>query len=94
MLKVEVLEFLALQRGIDMERKRKRLFREAFAKASARLIQPRYRPEKHYMRGPGPKTLMKLGEMLRTEFASVVREEIPQQWVELIELADRRQEPP
>jgi hypothetical protein len=44
----------------------------------------RYHPERHYMRGPGPKTLGKLGEMYRDETESVVRERLPDAWVALI----------
>jgi hypothetical protein len=44
----------------------------------------RYHPEKHYMRGPGPKTLMKLGEAYRAETDDDVRERIPEQWLALV----------
>jgi hypothetical protein len=36
------------------------------------------------MRGPGPKTLMKLGEAYRTETECDVRERIPEQWLALV----------
>jgi hypothetical protein len=45
----------------------------------------RYHPERHYMRGPGPKTLGKLGEVYRGETESDVRERIPEQWLTLVE---------
>ena len=37
------------------------------------------------MRGPGPKTLAKIGQMLRAETEDVTRESLPDQWVDLIE---------
>ena len=43
-----------------------------------------YRPEKYYMRGPGPKTLHKLGEAYRAETTDVVRERVPDHWIALI----------
>jgi hypothetical protein len=43
-----------------------------------------YRPEMHYMRGPGPKTLGKLGAAYRAEAEGDVRERIPEQWQALI----------
>jgi hypothetical protein len=45
----------------------------------------RYRPEKHYMRGPGPKTLSKLGAMYRTESEPELRERVPDEWVALLQ---------
>ena len=44
----------------------------------------RYQPEKHYMRGPGPKTLSKLGEMYRAETESQLRDRVPDQWLTVI----------
>ena len=43
-----------------------------------------YHPERHYMRGPGPKTLSKLGEMYREETKDLLRERLPDGWVALI----------
>jgi hypothetical protein len=37
------------------------------------------------MRGPGPKTLSKIGEMLRVETEGVAHEPIPDRWLELIQ---------
>ena len=51
----------------------------------------RYHPEKHYMRGPGPKTLRKLGETFRDETEGDVRERIPEQWLTLLESIAQRQ---
>ena len=55
----------------------------------ARAVRPqyagtRYHPERHYMRGPGPKTLSKLGEMYREETKDLLRERLPDEWVALI----------
>jgi hypothetical protein len=50
----------------------------------------RYRPERHYMRGPGPKTLSKLGEMYREETESVLRERLPDEWAVLIRAIEDR----
>ena len=44
----------------------------------------RYHPERHYMRGPGPKTLSKLGEMYRAETQDVLEERLPEKWVALV----------
>jgi hypothetical protein len=49
-----------------------------------RSTSVRYHPERHYMRGPGPKTLSKLGEMYREETKDLLRERLPDQWVALI----------
>ena len=51
----------------------------------------RYRPEKHYMRGPGPKTLTKLGEAYRDASDGDVRARIPDEWVTLVESIARRE---
>ena len=48
------------------------------------------RPEAHYMRGPGPKTLLKLGETLRAETEDVLREPIPDWWLALIHSIEER----
>jgi hypothetical protein len=50
-----------------------------------------YRPEKHYMRGPGPKTLSKLGESYRAETEGDVRERIPEQWLTLVQSIAQRE---
>jgi hypothetical protein len=43
-----------------------------------------YRPEKHYMRGPGPMTLSKLGETLRARTEDLTQEPLPQRWLDLL----------
>ena len=68
-----------------MQHERRRLLREALQRVSQRIDGQRYRPERHYMRGPGPKTLAKIGHMLRAETEGVTRESLPDQWVDLIE---------
>ena len=61
---------------------------QALLDMRARLA--RYHPERHYMRGPGPKTLSKLGEMYREETQDVLRERLPDQWLALIEAMQDR----
>jgi len=52
-----------------------------------------YQPERHYMRGPGPKTLSKLGEAFRDETEGDVRERIPEQWLTLMSsIAERERD--
>jgi hypothetical protein len=68
-----------------MQHERRRLLREALERVSQRPVARRYRPEKYYMRGPGPKTLAKIGEMLRAETAEETREVVPDEWLQLIE---------
>ena len=41
------------------------------------------------MRGPGPKTLNKIGEMLRGEMEGGTREPVPQRWLDLIDSLER-----
>ena len=67
-----------------MEEERRRFLQEALQRVSQRMPQCRYHPERHYMRGPGPKTLSRIGEMLRAETEGIEREPIPQRWLELI----------
>jgi hypothetical protein len=50
-----------------------------------------YQPERHYMRGPGPKTLSKLGEVFRAESESVLQERVPEQWLSLIKSMQERE---
>jgi hypothetical protein len=57
-----------------MDHERRRLLREVLQRVQATPSR-RYRPEKHYMRGPGPKTLAKLGHMLRA---------VPERWLDII----------
>ena len=44
-----------------------------------------YRPEKHYMRGPGPKSIGMIGERFRAETENITREPVPQRWLELMQ---------
>jgi hypothetical protein len=43
-----------------------------------------YRPEKHYMRGPGPKSLSMIGERFRAETEDFTQEPLPERWHELV----------
>jgi len=45
----------------------------------------RYQPEKHYMRGPGPKTLSKLGDAYRAHTETELKQRLPDEWLVLIE---------
>ena len=51
-----------------------------------------YRPEKHYMRGPGPKTLAMIGRRYRAETAEEMREPLPEPWLALIQSIDEREQ--
>ena len=39
-----------------------------------------YRPEKHYMRGPGPKSLAMIGRRFQRETKSITQEPLPEAW--------------
>jgi len=63
-------------------------------KANSSLVQAllalrsrlaRYHPEKHYMRGPGPKTLGKLGQSYRSQAEAELEERVPDEWLALIQ---------
>ena len=43
-----------------------------------------YHPERHYMRGPGPKTLEKIGAELRARLETTTKEPLPDEWLRLI----------
>jgi len=43
-----------------------------------------YHPERHYMRGPGPKTLEKIGAELRARLETTTKEPLPEEWLRLI----------
>ena len=62
---------------------------QALLALRARLV--RYRPEKHYMRGPGPKTLSKLGDVYRAQTESDVQERVPEPWLALIQSIRERE---
>jgi hypothetical protein len=74
-----------------MEQERRRVLREVLARVSPGVVRRRYRPERHYMRGPGPKTLSKIGELLREEVEADTREPIPQRWLDLIQAMERKE---
>ena len=67
--------------GKIMTRRNRNLVQALLALRSTSV---RYHPERHYMRGPGPKTLSKLGEMYREETKDLLRERLPDGWVALI----------
>jgi hypothetical protein len=62
---------------------------QALLALRSRLV--RYHPERHYMRGPGPKTLTKLGEAYREQTEDDVRERIPEEWVTLVASIGQRE---
>ena len=51
-----------------------------------------YRPEKHYMRGPGPKSLSLIGERLRAETQGFTQEPLPQRLRDLIHDLDAQEQ--
>jgi hypothetical protein len=60
-----------------------------------RLARYTYRPERHYMRGPGPMTLSKIGEMLRERVDDITQEPLPQRWLDLVrDLEQQKKHPP
>ena len=50
-----------------------------------------YRPERHYMRGPGPKTLSKLGEMYRSGAECELQERVPDRWLAIMQAIDEKE---
>jgi hypothetical protein len=72
------------------------VLRKAFAAVWSRVAGDYfYRPEKHYMRGPGPKSLSMIGRRLRNETRSVTLEPLPESWLILIHsLAQQEQKRP
>lgn len=67
------------------------VLRRALIAARAKVAAYAYHPEKHYMRGPGPKTLSRIGEILRAESDGITREPFPERWRELIQAFEKRQ---
>jgi hypothetical protein len=72
---------------------------EIMTRGNATLVQSllalrsrlgRYHPERHYMRGPGPKTLSKLGEMYRAETQDDLQERLPEKWIALTRAIEER----
>ena len=51
----------------------------------------RYHPEQHYMRGPGPETLRKLGEAYRDAAEGDTGARIPEEWIRLVGAIERRE---
>jgi hypothetical protein len=77
-------------KGGIMRDEKRGLIRKTLARASQRMVGHTYHPERHYMRGPGPKTLSKIGEMYRAETESIVQESLPQHWLDLLRSLDNR----
>jgi hypothetical protein len=50
-----------------------------------------YHPERHYMRGPGPKTLEKIGGELRARVNETTKEPIPEEWLTLLRSLEARE---
>ena len=50
-----------------------------------------YRPEKHYMRGPGPKSMSLIGERFREESESITQEPVPEHWLALMQSLERHE---
>ena len=50
-----------------------------------------YRPEKHYMRGPGPKALGMIGRRFRAETQAITQEPLPERWLALIHSLDQKE---
>jgi hypothetical protein len=59
------------------------LLAKALAVVLSRMGGASYRPEKHYMRGPGPKTLEQIGAQLRAESEDITRQPLPESWLAL-----------
>ena len=69
---------------------------EALAAAAATITGRffgAYHPERHYMRGPGPKTLEKIGGELRARMDQTTKEAIPEEWLTLLRSLDAREAP-
>jgi hypothetical protein len=49
-----------------------------------------YRPEKHYTRGPGPKTLGMIGRRLRAETSQDLEGTLPEHWQSLLNALDAK----
>jgi hypothetical protein len=64
---------------------------KVFAVWSRVVANRSYRPERHYMRGPGPKTLAMIGRRYRAETAEETREPLPEHWLALIHSIDEQE---
>jgi hypothetical protein len=62
---------------------------QALLTLRSRLV--RYHPEKHYMRGPGPKTLSKLGDAYRAQTECDLQERVPEAWLALVQSISERE---
>jgi hypothetical protein len=64
---------------------------KVFAVWSRVVANRSYRPERHYMRGPGPKTLAMIGRRYRAETAEETREPLPDEWLALVHSIDEQE---
>jgi hypothetical protein len=67
---------------------------EALAAAAATITGRffgAYHPERHYMRGPGPKTLEKIGGELRARMDKTTKEPLPAEWLTLLRSLETRE---
>ena len=64
---------------------------KVFAVWSRVVANRSYHPERHYMRGPGPKTLAMIGRRYRAETVEATREPLPEHWLALIHSIDEQE---
>jgi hypothetical protein len=64
---------------------------KVFAGWSRVVANRSYHPARHYMRGPGPKTLAMIGRRYRAETAEETREPLPEHWLVLIHSIDEQE---
>jgi hypothetical protein len=68
------------------------VLRKAFAAWSKVATTHAYQPEKHYMRGPGPKTLGMIGRRFRAETNKEIAEALPERWLTLMRALDDQEQ--
>ena len=79
-------------RGAGPTGVRQLLLRKALALMWSRVATNSvYRPEKHYMRGPGPKSLDMIGRRFRAETESITKEPLPERWLALMHTFDEEE---
>jgi hypothetical protein len=77
--------------SIECIRGRGLVLGKVFAVWSRVVADRSYRPERHYMRGPGPKTLAMIGRRYRAETSEETREPLPERWLALIHSIDEQE---
>jgi hypothetical protein len=70
-----------------------RFVRKAMLALRPKVGRCAYRPEKYYLRGPGPMTLDTTGEMLRAETAGSTQEPLPQRWLDMLNSLEAQMHP-